>query len=92
MANPRRTIVTLRGNTEDVVDICASLFKSGEEHKTLDLPTTPSWYGGFFAHADHVVKDGTEIGVSSGTIYSYYFRKVISMGTLDWSRRKSAPR
>ena len=26
-------------------------------------------------HADHVLKDGRPIGVSSGTIYSYYYRR-----------------
>jgi len=35
------------------------------------------------AHADHVLKDGREVGVSSGTIYSYYFREVLSLGTID---------
>jgi vanillate/3-O-methylgallate O-demethylase len=33
--------------------------------------------------ADHIVKDGHRIGISSGTIYSYYFREVLSMGSID---------
>ena len=83
IANPRRTMATLRWNPDDVIDIYASLMRPGEEYKTIDLPTTPSWYGGFFAHADYILKDGREIGFSSGTIYSYYFREVISMATID---------
>jgi glycine cleavage system aminomethyltransferase T len=35
------------------------------------------------AHADHVLKDGLRVGVSSGTIYSYFCREVLSMGCLD---------
>jgi hypothetical protein len=42
MADPRRTVATLRWNPEDVVDIYASLLRQGESYKTIDLPTTPS--------------------------------------------------
>ena len=31
-------------------------------------------------HADHLLKEGRRIGVSSGTIYSYHYREVLSMG------------
>ena len=34
-------------------------------------------------HADHVLKDGRPIGVSSGTAYSYFYRHVMSHGILD---------
>ena len=83
MADPRRTVATLRWNPEDVIDIYGSLLRTGEGYKPIDMPTTPSWHRGFFAHADHILKDGQEVGFSSGTIYSAYFREVISMATLD---------
>jgi vanillate/3-O-methylgallate O-demethylase len=35
------------------------------------------------SHADHVTKDGKSVGVSSGTVYSYHYRKMISLCTLD---------
>ena len=35
------------------------------------------------AHADHILKDGHQVGVSSGTIYSYFFREVLSLGCID---------
>ena len=38
VANPRRTVATLRWNPDDVVDIYASLLQPGEEYKTIDLP------------------------------------------------------
>ena len=81
-APPRRT-VTLRWNAEDVIDIYASLFRPGEEYKTMDLPTTPTWLENMLEHADRVLLNGREVGISSGTIYSYYFRESLSMGCID---------
>ncbi len=82
VADPRRTIVTLRWNAEDVLDIYASLLRPGDDFKTIDLPTHPHLRG-YHAHADHVLVDGRPVGVSSGTTYSYWYREVISHGTLD---------
>lgn len=81
-APPRRT-VTLRWNSEDVIDIYGSLFRQGEEYKTMELPTTPTWLNGFTEHADRVLLDGREVGVSSGNIYSYHFRESLSLGCID---------
>ena len=81
VAHPKRTVVTLRWNPEDVIDIYASLLRPGDEYKTIDLPYAPNVWPQ--AHADHVVKDGRQIGISSETIYSYHFREVLSMGCID---------
>jgi vanillate/3-O-methylgallate O-demethylase len=35
------------------------------------------------AHADHIVQGDKRVGYSSGTIYSYYFREVLSMACID---------
>jgi vanillate/3-O-methylgallate O-demethylase len=43
MASPRRTVAMLRWNADDVVDVYRSLFEKGEEYRTLDLPSTPTW-------------------------------------------------
>jgi len=83
MANPRRTIVTLRWNADDVLDVMASLFRPGREYKPFDFPVTPSWQHGFNAHADHVLQQGSHVGISSGTIYSYHYREMLSMATVD---------
>jgi len=77
VANPKRTMVTLRWN-HDVVDTWASLLRPGEAYKTLDLPYAPDAWPQ--AHADHIVKERRRVGISSGTIYS---REVLSMGTID---------
>ena len=34
-------------------------------------------------HADHLLKDGASIGWSSGTIYSYFYRQVLSLASLE---------
>ncbi|MGW1785060.1 aminomethyl transferase family protein [Streptomyces sp. NPDC002143] len=82
VAEPKRTIVTLRWNPEDVIDIYASLLRPGEEYKTIDLPTSPP-FTAFLSHADQVLKDGEPVGIASGTVYSYYYREVISHCTID---------
>jgi vanillate/3-O-methylgallate O-demethylase len=35
------------------------------------------------AHADHILKSGRGVDISSGAIYSYYLREVLSMGCID---------
>lgn len=80
---PRRRTVTLRWNAEDVIDIFASLYRPGEEYKTMELPTTPPWSHGMVEHADRVLHGDRLVGVSSGSIYSYWFRENLSMGCLD---------
>jgi len=81
IANPKRTTMTLRWNSDDVLDTYASLFRSGEAYKPIDLPYAPQRWP--MAHADHVLKDGQQIGYSSGTIYSYGFREFLSLGCID---------
>jgi hypothetical protein len=50
-------------------------------YKPIDFPYSPQRWP--MAHADHVLKDGREIGYSLGTIYSYFFREVLSHGCID---------
>jgi glycine cleavage system aminomethyltransferase T len=81
IANPRRTTVTLRWNAEDAMDTYASLLRPGTPYKPIDLPYAPQRWP--MAHADHVLKDGREVGYSSGTIYSPHFREYLSLGCID---------
>jgi len=81
MASPKRTTVTLRWNPDDVMDTYASLLRPGDAYKPCDLPYSPQRWP--MAHADHILKDGREIGYSSGTIYSYFFREFLSHGCID---------
>jgi vanillate/3-O-methylgallate O-demethylase len=86
VAQPKRTVVTLRWNPEDVIDIYASLLRTGPVYKTIDLPYAPNVWPQ--AHADHILRDGRQVGISSGTTYSYYFREVLSMGCIDLEASK----
>jgi glycine cleavage system aminomethyltransferase T len=84
VANPRRKMVTLEWNTKDIIDVYASQFRPGEPYINMDEPyhfnhedSTNTLY------ADQVLKDGKLIGVSSGRAYSYNYRKMISLCSLD---------
>jgi hypothetical protein len=45
-------------NSEEVLDISASLLRSGEEYRTLDLPVTPQFTQEMILHAEHILKEG----------------------------------
>lgn len=81
-AAPRRKIVNLKWNVEDVMDIYHSQFTEGESYKNIELPCgQPQPAGG---HADIVTTlDGKEIGVSSCTTYSIYYHDLISQCIID---------
>jgi vanillate/3-O-methylgallate O-demethylase len=81
MSSPRRTTVTLRWSTEDVLDTYASLLRPGTPYKPIDFPYAPQRWP--MAHADHVLVDGREIGYSSGTAYSPTHREFLSHGCVD---------
>ena len=77
--NPQRTRVTLVWDPDDVVDVYASLFRDGDHYKFMEMP-----YQKYRAiEADAVLKDGTEVGVSTGRGYSYHFREMLSLCTID---------
>ena len=79
--NPTRSTVTLEWNSEDVVEIFSSLFESGTPHKWMEIP-----YQNFRAiEGDAVMKDGELVGMSTGRGYSYSFRKMLSLATVDVS-------
>ena len=81
-AHPKRTIVTLKGNTEDVIDIYASQFRDGEPYKYMEMPSAPQQPTG--DHADRVLSlNGRLISVSSCAIYSAYYHRTISHCTID---------
>lgn len=84
VANPRRTMVTLVWNSDDVVDVYASLFRQGEPLQYMEIPTNN--YG--YMHADKVLRDGRLVGVTTSRGYSYYFRQMLSLGTIDVGHSK----
>jgi len=84
MANPRRKMVTLVWNKEDVIDVYASQFEPGETYPLMDAPIHHPAIGGPVMYADQVLqKDGKLVGISSGRAYSNYFREMISLSSID---------
>ncbi len=83
-ANPRRTMVTLVWNTEDVMDVYASQFRPGEPYPPMDEPSHFTFEGNRHTlYADQALKDGKAVGISSGRAYSYYFREMLSLASID---------
>ena len=80
--DPKRTIVTLEWNDDDVVDIFASQYRDEEPYKYMEMPIAPQGSEG--AHADRVLdKDGNVIGMSSAAVYSKYYGHEISQTAID---------
>ena len=77
--NPERTFVTLEWDAEDVVDVYASLFRDGDTHKYMDMPHQQKRA----MVADRVLVDGEDVGVATMRGYSYYFREMLSLCTID---------
>jgi glycine cleavage system aminomethyltransferase T len=83
-ASPLRKMVTLLWNVDDVVDVYASQFREGEACMWMDLPVyVGQHHSGNILYADQVLKDGKLVGVSSGRQYSYYFRAMLSLCSID---------
>lgn len=80
VAHPRRGIVTLVWNADDVADVYASLFrKESVPYQYMEMPR--NILGCVFA--DKVTKDGRTVGVSTSRCYSYFFREMLSLCVLD---------
>lgn len=78
-AEPRRVIRTLVWNEDDVIDVYASLFKQGQPFDFMEMPRDQRG----FMYADKVLKGDTVAGVTTSRGYSYYFRKMLSLATID---------
>lgn len=80
VANPRRIIRTLVWNGEDVSDVHASLFqKEQEPYQYMEMPRDQRG----FMYADRVLIGGKDVGVTTSRGYSYYFREMLSLCTID---------
>jgi len=78
-ADPRRVLVTLEWNEDDVVDVYASLFRDGPTCKFMEMPHQQKRA----MIADRVLVDGEDVGVATMRGYSYYFRQMLSLCTID---------
>jgi vanillate/3-O-methylgallate O-demethylase len=79
VANPKRKMVTLVWDKQDVKDVYASLFEEGEAYAVMELPR-----GLFDSFAiDRVMQGERQIGVSTSRCYSYHFRDMLSLCSVD---------
>jgi glycine cleavage system aminomethyltransferase T len=80
VAAPRRKMATLVWNTDDILDVYASQYRPGEPYLPLDEPNHAPGTG---LWADQVLHDGKLVGASSGRAYSYNYRKMLSLCSID---------
>lgn len=78
-AAPRRVLRTLVWNADDVQDVYNSLFRPGENYDYMEMPRDQRG----FMWADRVTSNGEPVGVATSRGYSYYFREMISLSTID---------
>jgi len=76
---PPRRKVTLAWNGEDVANAIGTLFEPGEPAKYIDIPLSnyATWPN------DKVLRDGTLVGVSTFSGYSYNERSFLSLAVVD---------
>jgi vanillate/3-O-methylgallate O-demethylase len=79
VAKPKRLMRTLIWNADDVADVYASLYRKGQPYEFMEMPRDQRG----FMYADKVVKNGKVIGVATSRGYSYYFRQMLSLSTID---------
>lgn len=84
VASPQRTMVTLVWNSDDVVDVYASLFRDGPTCQPMELPR--NLLGCMYA--DAVLHEDRLVGVTTSRCYSYHSRKMISLCTIDHGLRE----
>ncbi|QSE88144.1 aminomethyltransferase family protein [Rhodococcus pseudokoreensis] len=78
-ADPRRVIRTLVWDADDVQDVFASLFRPGENYPYMEMPRDQRG----FMWADKVTAGDDLVGVATSRGYSYYYRQMLSLSTID---------
>lgn len=81
MGAPKRKLVTLEFNPDDIADVVRSQF-TAEPYKLIEFPCAePQPCGG---HQDYIIdNDGNVIGISSVPTFSAHFHAMISHAILD---------
>ncbi|WP_439030457.1 hypothetical protein [Gordonia terrae] len=81
VATPRRKMVTLEWNANDVIDVYASAFDPSRPMYTpMEIPRDMRGH----IVADSVLNaDGDVVGVTTSRGYSVYFRRMLSLCTID---------
>lgn len=85
MAQPRRAVVTLEWNHEDVVSTYMAQFNKDDACTPIAWAEDFDYYNGSSNyHIDKVVdQNGKLIGLSSGRLFSPHYREMISLCSID---------
>lgn len=86
VATPTREMVSLEWDKDDILNVFASRFEDGEPYADFEGVNDIDYFGSrrTILHQDKVLdQDDKWIGVSSGRMYSYYYRRMISICTID---------
>ena len=75
---PKRVMRTLVWDAGDVSDVFASLFRD-VTYQFMEMPRDQRG----FMYMDKVLKNDRAVGISSSRGYSYYFKKMLSLCTID---------
>ncbi|MFC0247412.1 glycine cleavage T C-terminal barrel domain-containing protein [Citricoccus parietis] len=78
-ARPHRVLRTLVWHADDVADIQNSLLREGEHYDFMEMPRDQRGY----MWADRVEINGQLVGTTTSRGYSYFFRKMLSLATVD---------
>jgi vanillate/3-O-methylgallate O-demethylase len=79
VANPKRTMVTLEWNDDDVADVLSSIIRDENPYDFMDMPRDFKQR----MNADKVLKGGKLVGVATSRGYSATFRKMLSLCVID---------
>ncbi|MDO5688876.1 MAG: aminomethyl transferase family protein [Tissierellia bacterium] len=85
MENPKRTMVTLEWNHDDLLDIYRSQFSKEDACSTMKWSEDFDFYlGSSNFHIDKVLNQEDDlIGLASGRLFSPYYREMISLCSID---------
>lgn len=84
LAQPRRKIVTLEWNEDDVLAVFASQFRGGQDAQFMDFAANPIWQGHISTVFSYDVLVGDTVkGISSGRMFSVFYRAMISLCLID---------
>jgi glycine cleavage system aminomethyltransferase T len=81
--SPHREMRTLVWNSEDILDIWKSEFEPGEPYAPMEGPEDVRVDGTAEYVHDKILKDGQMVGISSGRVFSWKYRKMLSLGIVD---------
>jgi glycine cleavage system aminomethyltransferase T len=80
LANPRRQVVTLEFNSDDLVAMYATLFGEGDVIRPFEIPHAP--YA--MVWVDKILNDaGETVGHATFPGYSLHFRKALALSFID---------